>query len=208
MNGITIYLEGGGDGTNTKAALRRGMDAFLGPIKQQASAKSLAWKLVLCGSRRPTFKRFRDAVTGTQPDELVVLLVDAEAAVGNNTPRAHLQTLDKWDLAFADDDMVHLMVQVMEAWIVADPETLAEYYGPGFDENAFTPDETANPETIPKGRIGIALKRATRGTQKGAYHKIRHASEILQRLDHQRVRQRCPACNRLFDTLERRIAAA
>ena len=90
MNGITIYLEGGGDGTNTKAALRRGMDAFLGPIKQQARAKSLAWKLVLCGGRQPTFERFRNAVTEAQPDELVVLLVDAEAAVGNHAPCARL----------------------------------------------------------------------------------------------------------------------
>ena len=208
MTGVTIYLEGGGDGRDTMVALRRGMDAFLGPIKQQARAKSLAWKLVPCGSRQQTFKRFRNAVTGTPPDQLVVLLVDAEAAVGNNTPRAHLQRCDKWNLAFADDDMVHLMVQVMETWIVADPETLAKYYGSHFRANAFPPAATANPETIPKSRIMSSLHAATQRTPKGVYHKIRHASEILQRLDQPRVRQRCPACDRLFDTLERRIAAA
>ena len=208
MTGVTIYLEGGGDGRDTMVALRRGMDAFLGPIKQQARAKSLAWKLVPCGSRQQTFKRFRNAVTEAQPDELVVLLVDAEGAVGNNTPRAHLQRCDHWNLRFADDDMVHLMVQIMETWIVADPVTLANYYGLSFRANAFSPAATANPETIPKLRIMSSLHAATRHTQKGGYHKIRHASEILQRLDRQRVRQRCPACNRLFDTLERRIAAA
>ena len=206
MNGITIYLEGGGDGTNTKAALRRGMDAFLGPIKQLARAKSLRWKLVPCGGRRQAFERFRNAVTKAQPDELVVLLVDAEAAVGNNTPRAHLQTLDNWNLAFAADDMVHLMVQVMETWIFADPDTLAKYYGSRFRANSLP--ATTNPETIPKASIMIALQASTRRTEKGTYHKIRHASEILQRLDQPRVRQRCRACDRLFDTLERRIAAA
>lgn len=181
------------------------MDAFLGPIKRQASAKSWHWKLVPCGSREQTFKRFRDAVNRTQPDELVVLLVDAEAAVGNNTPHAHLKTRDNWDLAFADEDMVHLMVQVMETWIFADPDTLTKYYGSRFRAKAWP--ATADTETIPKVIIMRALKQATQSTQKGAYHKIRHASEILHLLDRRRVRERCPTCDRLFDTLERRIDA-
>ena len=182
------------------------MDAFLDPIKQRARAKSLRWKLVPCGGRRQTFERFRDAVNRTQPDELVVLLVDSEEAVGDNTSRAHLQTLDNWNLAFAANDMVHLMVQVMETWIFADPDTLAKYYGSRFRANSLP--ATTNPETIPKARIMIALQAATRRTEKGIYHKIRHASEILHLLDRRRVRERCPACDRLFDTLERRIAAA
>ena len=181
------------------------MDAFLGPIKRQASAKSWHWKLVPCGSREQTFKRFRDAVNGTQPDELVVLLVDAEAAVDKDTPRAHLQTRDNWNLAFAADDMVHLMVQVMETWIVADPDPLAKYYGSGFRKNALP--RTDNLETISKASAMDALNQATRSTQKGVYHKIRHASDILQRIDQRQVRKRCPACDQLFVTLERRIAA-
>ena len=181
------------------------MDAFLGPIKQLARAKSWHWKLVPWGSRQQTFERFRDAVTRTQPDELVVLLVDAEKAVGNNTPHAHLKTRDNWDLAFAAEDMVHLMVQVMETWIVADPDTLAKYYGSGFRKNALP--ATVNLETISKASIMDALKQATRSTPKGAYHKIRHASDILQRIDQQQVRERCPACDRLFVTLERWIDA-
>ena len=205
MSGITIYLEGGGKGKESKAALRRGMDAFLDPIKQRARTKRWRWKLVPWGSRQQTFERFRDAVTRTQPDELVVLLVDAEEAVGNNTPRAHLKTRDNWDLAFAADDMVHLMVQVMETWIVADPDTLAKWYGSDFRKNELP--RTANLETISKASIMRALNQATRSTQKGAYHKIRHASDILQRIDQQQVRERCPACDRLFVTLERWIDA-
>ena len=134
-----------------------------------------------------------------------MLLVDAEEAVGNNTPRAHLQTRDNWDLAFAADDMVHLMVQVMETWIVADPDTLAKWYGSDFRKNELP--RTANLETISKASVMDALKQATRSTQKGAYHKIRHASDILQRIDQQQVRERCPAYDRLFVTLERWIDA-
>ena len=40
MNEVAIYMEGGGKGHNTKAALRQGMDEFLGPIKQAARNKS------------------------------------------------------------------------------------------------------------------------------------------------------------------------
>ena len=134
-----------------------------------------------------------------------MLLVDAEAAVDKDTPRAHLQTRDNWNLAFAADDMVHLMVQVMETWIVADPDPLAKYYGSGFRKNALP--RTDNLETISKESAMDALNQATRSTQKGVYHKIRHASDILQRIDQRQVRKRCPACDQLFVTLERRIAA-
>lgn len=204
MSSITIYLEGGGTGPGTKDTLRRGMDAFLEPIKRLARAKSWRWKIVPCGDRDQTFRRFRRAVTGTQPDELVVLLVDSEAALGNRTPRAHLQA--HWDLRVADDELIHLMVQVMETWIIADRETLAAYYGPGFRANALP--GAANLEGVSKASIVADLARATKSTQKGAYHKIRHASELLKRIDHRKVRERCPACKRLFNTLERWITAA
>ena len=135
-----------------------------------------------------------------------MLLVDSETAVGNQTRRTHLQTRDHWDLAFATDEMVHLMVRIMETWIIADPETLAAYYGSGFQPNSLP--AAANLEGASKASIFAALEKATRSTQKGVYHKIRHAREILKRIDHQIVRQRCSACNGLFETLEQRITAA
>ena len=130
MSSITIYLEGGGDGKNTKSALRLGMDAFLDPIKQLARTKSWHWRLVPCGGRQQTYDRFCTAVSNGQTGGIVVLLVDAETVVISNSPRTHLQTRDCWDLRFATDDMVsYLMVQSMETWIVADPVALAAYYG-------------------------------------------------------------------------------
>ena len=51
MSRITIYLEGGGDTASTKSALRRGMDAFLDPVKRKAREKSWRWSLVACGGR-------------------------------------------------------------------------------------------------------------------------------------------------------------
>ena len=119
MNGVAIYMEGGGDGRDTKAALRQGMDALLQPLKEAARAKALHWKLVPCGGRGETFRRFRNAAVNGD-DAIVVLLVDAEGSV-DGAPHLHLQSRDGWDMQFAGEDTINLMVQTMETWIVADP---------------------------------------------------------------------------------------
>ena len=204
MSGIAIYMEGGGKGIATKDQLRRGMDAFLQPLKQAAREKALRWKLVCCGPRDEAFRRFRHAVNNGD-NAVNVLLVDAEGSV-NRSPRDHLQGRDNWDLSFTEEDSVHLMVQAMEAWIVAGSAALAEYYGQGFVERQLP--QSANLEIVQKADLMRGLDRATRGTPKGRYHKIRHAGDLLKRIDANKVRKRCTHCERLFETLDRTVAAA
>ena len=194
-------MEGGGDGRDAKAALRLGMDSFLTGIKQAAREKSLRWKLVCCGSRHEAFRRFRSSFNNRQ-HTITILLVDAEGPV-NRPVRDHLRRRDEWDLAFASDDVVHLMTQTMETWIIADPDALAEYYGPNFQRNALP--TALNLETTAKDDVEDALKAATRLTRKGAYHKIRHASGLLKRINSREVKQRCPGCARLFRTMHSKI---
>jgi hypothetical protein len=197
MKRVAIYMEGGGDGKDTKAALRQGMDAFLTPLKDKAREHSWHWKLVCCGGRAAAFDAFRNAIQSGD-DSIVALLVDAEGPV-SDSPCAHLQSKDGWDLQLASDDVVHLMVQTMEAWIVADPDALTAYYGQHFRRNALPGSQ--NLETVARATIASALEQATQQTQKGAYHKIRHASDLLKRIDRQKVKQRCPSCARMFDAL-------
>jgi hypothetical protein len=128
--------------------------------------------------------------------------VDSETAVAA-LPRAHLQQRDGWNLNAAQEDQVQLMVQCMEAWLVADPEALAKYYGQKFNPNPL-PKRT-NLEEEPKAQIYAALEAATRKTLKLSYHKIRHASELLRRISPKKVRNRCPRCERLFRVLTTRI---
>lgn len=123
-------MEGGGDGKDAKAAIRQGMDTLLQPLKAAARAKDWRWNLVACGGRDEAFRRFRGAA-GNDGDAIVVLLVDAEGPVGG-APPSHLQSRDGWDMGFADEDTIHLMAQVMETWIVADPGALSTYYGQNF----------------------------------------------------------------------------
>lgn len=201
MSSIAIYMEGGGDGRDTKAALRLGMDSFLTGIKQAAREKSLRWKLVCCGSRYEAFRSFRSSFSNGE-HAITILLVDAEGLV-NRPVRDHLRWRDGWDVAFASDDMVHLMIQTMETWIIADPDALTEYYGSKFKRNALP--GALELEKVAKDDVGDAFNKATRPTRKGAYHKIRHASDLLKRINPREVKQRCPGCARLFRTMHSKI---
>ena len=204
MSGVAIYMEGGGQGKESRSALRRGMDGFLRRLKAAAQAKEWHWKLVCCGPRGDALRGFRSAVTRGD-DTVTVLLVDAEGPV-TKPVREHLRERDGWVLGFAEDDAVHLMAQTMETWIVADSAALAGYYGQGFNENALS--NRTNLEEEPKADVERALNRATKDSGKGRYHKIQHASDLLQRIDVERVQDRCPHCRRLFDVVGRMLAAA
>jgi len=92
----------------------------------------------------------------------------------------------------------------MEAWIVADPDALAAYYGPHFLRNALP--TRANLEEEPKADCAAKLSAATRPTQKGEYRKIKHAAELLGRITSEKVRLRCPRAEIMFSTLERLIS--
>ncbi|MGA9380361.1 MAG: DUF4276 family protein, partial [Phormidium sp.] len=93
----------------------------------------------------------------------------------------------------------YLMVHTMEAWFIADIDALRDYYGQGFQESAIP--KPANVEEIDKDRLASALKKATRNTLKKEYHKTRHASQLLEKLDVTKVRKASPNCDRLFTTL-------
>ena len=195
---VVIYMEGGGQGRDSKVAIRQGMDTFLTEIKEACRNRSWHWRLVCCGPRNEAYRRFRNELLNNSTG-IVVLLVDSETTVNSSGPEKHLAARDGWDFQGIDTDAVHLMVQTMETWIVADPDTLKEYYGRGFRRNALPSHK--NLEEVRKERIAEALNRATQETQKGKYDKIRHARHLLQRMDAVAVRQRCLHCKRLFETL-------
>ena len=180
------------------------MDTLLRPLKQAARNKSMHWRLVCCGPRGEAFREFRRAARDTD-GTVVLLLVDAEGPVAAG-PCEHLQARDGWDMTAVDAQSVHLMVQTMEAWIVADADALKRYYGRSFSARLLP--RAADLESVAKSEVEGVLRRATERTGKGRYHKIRHASDLLQRVDAEKVQARCRHCRRLFDELGRMIDAA
>jgi hypothetical protein len=206
VSGVTIYMEGGGDSKDQKAQLRQGMSQFLATLKEKARAKNWKWKLTLCGGRQTAYEAFLNGRRQPAAGELIVLLVDSEAPVTAASRAAHLRARvgDGWDLTGVPEDHIHLMVQAMEAWIVADPEALADYYGQKFQRNALP--TRPNLEEEPKADCANKLSAATRPTQKGEYQKIRHAADLLARISSEKVRSRCPHAEIMFSTLHPLIA--
>ena len=196
---VAIYMEGGGERRGgSRAELRQGMEVFLAEIKNACRARRWHWKLVCCGPRNEAYRHFRNARANRDPG-IVVLLVDSEGPVGASSCAGHLAARDGWDLGRVGEDAIHLMVQTMEAWIVSDPDALGRYYGQGFQMGALP--RRRNVEEVSKHDIAQALDRASQGTSKGKYQKIGHARHLLQRIDPMTARQRCPHCERLFETL-------
>lgn len=194
---IRIYAEGGGDSKDTKAFLRQGLSIFLRDLVLMARQRAVRWQIVTCGSRNSAFDAFRTSVR-ENPESFNVLLVDSEAYV-EATPWLHLQRRDEWEAGGLHDDHCHLMTQAMEAWFIADVETLSKFYGVGFHRNSLP--RNPNVEQIPKAQLEPSLKAASRTTQKGEYHKIRHASKLLEIINVNLVRQSSRYCERLFTIL-------
>ena len=91
----------------------------------------------------------------------------------------------------------------METWIIADRAALRDYYKQGFRANALPSRQ--NLEEEDKTTVANALYQATKGTQKGRYQKIRHASDLFEKIDSEEVRRRCRHCERLFKCLRKAI---
>lgn len=217
---IALYVEGGGDGkgsAHNKRELRIGFDALLHQQKQAAQSKNLGWTSVLCGSRKQTYDALRRDLKQSNGETLFVLLVDSEGPIaGENKSNVkadaqarvrHLEQRDSWDLSEIEPEHVHLMVQCMETWIASDPATLVAFYGQGFQERCIPIRQ--NLEDEPKAALIDGLKRATAKTKtKGEYAKIRHASQLLAKIDSNKVAIRCPRFRTLVEWLTRAIRDA
>ncbi|MBC7908942.1 MAG: DUF4276 family protein [Pyrinomonadaceae bacterium] len=205
VNEIRIYIEGGAKGNNKHAEIevRRGFNSFFRDLIAVAQDKRIRWRNIPCGSRDATYKDFRRSLRAN-PDSFNVLLVDSEAPVDSGTtPLQHLTHRDKWDLQYVDADQCHLMVQVMEAWLIADIEALKDFYTQAFNSNSIPANR--NVEEIEKARVYSSLVAATRNTKPGEYHKIRHGPKILALLNVTKVRKAAAHCERLFSTLEEKL---
>lgn len=83
------------------------------------------------------------------------------------------------------------MVQAMEAWLLADRNNLAIYYGRNFRPDVL-PYTERRIEEIPKDRLEPSLVDATKDTSKGRYHKTRHAFDLLATVDPTKVEAGSP----------------
>ena len=128
---IRIYVEGGFEGS-TKSNCRKAFGAFLGKVVPSGS-----FKIIASGSRQNAFQDFCTALR-QHTEDYIVLLVDSETAIAG-TAWQHLGRRDGDNSSrptSALDDQAQLMVQVMEAWFLADQDAPSAYYGQGFLSNS------------------------------------------------------------------------
>ena len=175
---MNLYLEGG-------QQLRGPMAQF---IRRAAGPVNI--KIHPCGSGD-------DAIRKCARDAGSALLIDSEGAITQSWMDGIASRIGVADRTF-------FMVQVMEAWFLADRPALAAYYGPDFNPGSLPANP--NPEDIPKTDVETGLRNATRRCAKGRYHKGNHPPELLLLIDPEKVRRACPHFARLVEFLRARAA--
>jgi len=198
---IKIYVEGGGDRDSLKRKCRRGFSEFF----RKAGLNGRMPRIVASGSRKNAYDDFCVALKNSENDEFIVLLVDSEDPVTTpKEPWSHLKTRDNWDKPpGVTDDNVHLMVQCMEAWLIADSSTLARFFGKDFN-SAMLP-KTQQIEKVSKSDLYASLEKSTQALgKKKRYGKGRHSFDILEKIDPKMVMTASPYAKRLIDTLQKK----
>lgn len=159
-----------------------------------------------CGGRGNARKKFESELKANVPDQTCVLLVDSEApftcharSTDAESRKYHLsqRTGDEWRLTDVDPNVIHLMIECMETWILADPEALALFYGQGFPLESLPKRE--NLEHLSKQQVAEHLdqaidrtKKAQENPKKRGYKKVDHGSKLLAAIDPLKVAKRCP----------------
>lgn len=133
-----------------------------------------------------------NAVQECAKDRDSLLLIDSE---GEDLS----QLIQRAESQIGATNRAFFMVQKMEAWFIADRQTLADYFGPGFRERAL-PSNT-NVENVSTREIDDALRIATRDCAKQGYSKGRDDVGLLNRLNPTAVYNACPNFKLLIDHL-------
>lgn len=207
---MKLYVEGGGDSKDLKTSCRQGFSEFL----RKTGLQGIMPRIVACGGRQNAYERFCTAIDS---GEEALLLVDSEAPVAedcqqglpeNWRPWQHLGNRqgDQWAKpANAHDEDCHLMVQCMEAWLLADRNTLANFFAQGFNMNAL-PNAANQVERIAKDNIFTVLANATKNcTKKGKYGKGQHSFKLLALISPDQVRAASPWAERFVDVLNKKL---
>ena len=197
---VTIYVEGGGNGNQCLSSeCRKAFHQFF----VKAGFEKRLPKVIPCGRRNAAYDDFCTAVKlATRTGDIVFLLVDSEDPLQSalDKPWEHLLVRDKWEMPDgATNEQAHLMIECMENWFLADPETLQSFFGQGFHARSLPTNP--NIDTITKSDTLRSLGKASQNTTKGKYGKGAHSFKILGLIDASKVIKASLSVQRLVNEL-------
>lgn len=143
VNQIRIYFEG-------HKSLKQGFHIFFSELVRAARSKRCRFELI--STDGTPVEDYRIALV-KHPDAWNVLLLDSD---GPDFGGLSVTLCRKERLEERHAGSVFWMVQIMEAWFLADGDGLARYYGPDFRSNALPPNP--NVEEIGKADVYRGLK--------------------------------------------------
>lgn len=187
--GVKLFVEGGRD---SNSQIRKAFQRFF-----ERGGVARRPRVIASGARNNAWADFcEETLHGTHH---ALLLVDSEGPVANGEkPLAHLRARDRWKIPLdVRDGQVFLMVQAMEAWLVADPAALEAFFGNGFKRSALS---GRRPESMSPDDLMACLNKAT-GDCNGRYRKGKRSFEVLENVDPTIVEKACPSAGRFLREL-------
>ncbi|HZU26899.1 MAG TPA: DUF4276 family protein [Bryobacteraceae bacterium] len=189
MTQIRVYFEG-------HRILRTGFEQFFRELVNKAHKSGVDLSFIAGG---PGPKGLAKGLR-SHPQAWNILLKDSEQEM----PTDRRSLCESLGIRPEHSTNVFWMVQLMEAWFLADPDALASWYGTSFRSNAI--GQTQDVEHVPKRDVYRRLEQARRDT--GREYAKSHAVHLLGRIRPERVRERAAHCREFFDAVERKLAQA
>jgi len=197
MVNIKIYIEGGGEGKDLDSRFREAWTKFF----KAAGLSGQMPRPIRGKGRLHTHDLFVTAFNNRSKNEIPLLLLDSESAIEDgNSIWQHLKSRDQIEKpAQASEEHVYLMVQVMETWLLSDPNALGSYFGSKFKSGKIPvrPDL----EAVDKQRIFDTFEQATIDCGQKRYAKGKISFELLGAVNPQKVADKCAHAKRFLDFL-------
>ncbi len=209
---VTIYVEGKKDEGKFDAQTAR---LCFGKLFEKAGFKGRMPSVVMCGGRGDAMKRFTNH-NEKERGGPALLLVDAEELLVDDDDAL----LPPWDLVrkrkgdgwekpkHATDDDLHLMVVMMEAWLLCAPaQSWTDVFGKQFDSTKLLQPSESHAKSKLRNALNAAVKAVNAHRPNWDDFKGSKAFELLTRVEVAELRK-LKHGKRLLERLEALLPAS
>ena len=172
---VTVFIEGSSNDKNGN--LRQGFGTLF-----EQKLKGRMPKIILGDDKHSTIRKFK----GDKLSEKKLILIDLDADEETRDTQLKELELDKAQTFF--------MIQELEAWFISQSEVLDSYY----DFDIKSKVSKKDPKTI--SNPSDLLAQLTKKTKKGEYHKVKHATDLLKKLNLATLEKSFEDVKKLIDT--------